>query len=62
MTYQIKKCVYIYVCIYIIKKKRVYIYIDIFLNPKHLEMVRRNWPVPKYSIPLNKQKLVLKRN
>ena len=31
------------------------IYISYFLGtPKHPETVRRNWSVPKYSIPLDK--------
>ena len=38
------------------------IYINYFLGtPKHPETVCRNWPVPKYSVPLNKPKQAPKR-
>ena len=34
----------------------MYVYIILLGTPKHSEMVCRNWPVPKYLVPLDKLK------
>ena len=60
-----KSCIIWYLVIYLLELTilcSTRIYINYFLRtPKHPETVRRNRPVPKYSIPLDKPKRGPKR-
>ena len=66
LLYFIEKIIcLLYLRFFLYKKVYIYIYIQCNIykigNPKHFKMVRRNKPVSKYFIPVNKPKRIPKR-